>query len=156
MDSINDHLVKIFVMVWTSEIGNTTIVVITEVSGTSGAHGSNKVVSFLGSEVSGKKQVLIINFVAINAEFGRSTDYIFMWSKKQRGCAKLYINDKRICVILFDFFQNIMKNMNNFKEDKKIEKKHCPWNNYNLTFFHKSHTRWMSMSKDGKIFLFLK
>ena len=47
-----DQLVEVSVVIRTSEVGNTTVVVVSEVGGTAGAHRANKVVPLLGPEIS--------------------------------------------------------------------------------------------------------
>ena len=52
MDSLIDQLVEISVVIRTPEVGNTTVVVMSEVGGTAGAHRANKVVPLLGPKIS--------------------------------------------------------------------------------------------------------
>ena len=52
VDSLIDQLVEISVVIRTPEVGNTTVVVVSEVSGTAGADRANKVVPLLGPEIS--------------------------------------------------------------------------------------------------------
>ena len=52
VDSLIDQLVEISVVIRTPEVGNTTVVVVSEVGGTAGAHRANKVVPLLGPEIS--------------------------------------------------------------------------------------------------------
>ena len=52
VDSLIDQLVEISVVIRTSKVGNTTVVVVSEVGGTAGAHRANKVVPLLGPEIS--------------------------------------------------------------------------------------------------------
>ena len=52
VDSLIDQLVEISVVIRTSKVGNTTVVVVSEVRGTAGAHRANKVVPLLGPEIS--------------------------------------------------------------------------------------------------------
>ena len=52
VDSLIDQLVEISVVIRTSKVGNTTVVVVSEVGGTARAHRANKVVPLLGPEIS--------------------------------------------------------------------------------------------------------
>ena len=57
--SLSDKFVKVSVMVGSSKIGCSSVVVMTEVSGASGAHRANEIIPLLGSKVSGRRKYLM-------------------------------------------------------------------------------------------------
>ena len=57
--SLSDKFVKVSVMVGSSKIGCSSVVVMAEVCGTTGADRANEIIPLLGSKVSGRGKYLM-------------------------------------------------------------------------------------------------